>query len=94
GATAVSLIPVRRGNGALEAMGFDEPRLQSLETALAAGIALRQGRVFADLWDLARFSDCNACFEAREARLQRMNLSQIIEPPTECVECQKILTSR
>jgi len=93
GATAVSLIPVRRGNGALEQIGFSEPRLQSLESALAAAIALRRGRVFADLWDLARFSDCGACFEARQARLQRMNLSQTVQPPIGCAECQTILTS-
>ena len=94
GATAVSVIPVRRGNGALEEVGFQEPRLQSLESGVAAAIALGRGRVFADLWDLARFSDCGACFEARQARLHRMNLSQSVEPPIECAECQTILTLR
>jgi hypothetical protein len=92
-AAAVSLIPVRAGNGALEALGFSPPKLESVESALAAGIALRRGRVFADLWDLERFSSCDVCFERRAARLARMNLSQTVEPPIECVECQKILTS-
>lgn len=90
GATVVSIIPVRKGNGALEAMGFEEPRLDSLESALVAGIELRRGRVFADLWDLERFSNCDSCYPRRRARLERMNLSQTVEPSIECVECQMI----
>jgi radical SAM enzyme (TIGR01210 family) len=88
GATAVSIIPVRSGNGALEALDFSPPRLESLEVAFAAGIALRRGRVLADLWDLQLFSDCDVCFEPRRQRLERMNLSQQIEPPIECAVCQ------
>jgi radical SAM enzyme (TIGR01210 family) len=93
GATAVSLIPVRNGNGALEAISFEEPKLESLEAALASAIGLRRGRVFADLWDLRRFSHCAACFPARRARLEQTNLSQKVQPQIECAECQRILTS-
>lgn len=82
--TAVSLIPVRSGNGALDALGFVPPKLASLETALAEGIQLGRGRVFADLWDLERFSDCKTCFPLRRERLARINLSQTIEPPIVC----------
>jgi radical SAM enzyme (TIGR01210 family) len=91
-ATAISLIPVRAGNGALEALNFSPPSLQSLECALAGGINLRRGRVFADLWDLRLFSKCDACVEARRERLSRMNLSQSIEPPVDCVACRGIST--
>jgi radical SAM enzyme (TIGR01210 family) len=91
-ATVVSLIPVRSGNGALEALTFSPPRLRSLESALADGIDLGRGRVFADLWDLRTFSECNACFEPRRERLSRMNLSQSIEPPVDCAACRTIST--
>lgn len=88
-ATAVSLIPVRAGNGALEALDFSPPKLESLEAALASGIGLQRGRVFADLWDLQQFSECHACFEQRRVRLKRMNLSQVIEPEIVCAKCQR-----
>jgi radical SAM enzyme (TIGR01210 family) len=92
GADVVSIIPVRRGNGALEALEFAPPRLESLENALAHGIRRQRGRVFADLWELRQFSECPSCFDARRERLARMNLSQIIEPAIQCAECQTTLT--
>lgn len=91
GATAVSLIPTRPGNGALESLaadgGFSPPRLGTLEAALDYGIGLRRGRVFADVWDLEKFSDCPECFEGRRVRLARMNLEQAVEPPVPCRRC-------
>ena len=88
GATVTSLIPTRVGNGALEALTargeFSMPRLETLESALDYGIALQRGRVFADLWDLERFSDCAACFPTRRARLEQVNLSQRLEPRVIC----------
>ena len=91
-ATAAAVIPVRNGNGALETLDFSPPKLRSLEVALANGIQLRRGRVFADLWDLQKISACDACFEQRRARLTRMNLSQNIEAEIACPECQKTST--
>jgi radical SAM enzyme (TIGR01210 family) len=91
-ATVVSIIPVRPGNGALEALDFAPPKLQSLEAALDNGIRLQRGRVFADLWELEQFSECKACFAARHERLARMNQSQVIEPPVPCAECPTTLT--
>ena len=91
-AAAVSLIPVRDGNGALETLNFCPPELASLETALDNGMSLKRGRVFADLWDLERLSQCGACGEARRARLARMNLSQAVEPPIVCTQCRKTST--
>jgi radical SAM enzyme (TIGR01210 family) len=91
-ATAVSLIPTRFGNGALEALAargeFSPPKLATLEAALEYGLGLKQGRVFADVWDLEKFSDCNACFEKRFARLREMNVRQIIRPRVACECCQ------
>lgn len=91
GASVVSLIPTRPGNGAMEhlaAVGdFSPPRLDTLEQALALAIQLRRGRVFADTWDLQRFATCHACLEQRQQRLRAMNLAQGILPLVECELC-------
>jgi len=91
GASAVTLIPTRGGNGALEALAkqgdFEPPKIETLETCLENGLRLQRGRMFADLWDLERFSVCGACYEARAARLREMNLSQRIADPVECAFC-------
>jgi archaeosine synthase beta-subunit len=91
GATAVSMIPARLGNGALERLmsagEFGPPRLSSLETALEQGLALRVGRVFADTWNLGQFSSCMACFDKRRKRLETMNLIQRVLPAATCPEC-------
>ena len=49
--------------------------------------ALNAGRVFADTWDLEKFSNCSACLEKRQQRLHAMNLSQKILPRIECQTC-------
>lgn len=99
GAGTVSLIPVRGGNGALEALAatgeFAEPSLATLEAALEAGLgvatdaarASARGRVFADTWDLARFSRCDSCRSARAERLRAMNLTQRVLPRVACASC-------
>jgi archaeosine synthase beta-subunit len=91
-AGVVSLIPTRAGNGALEALRqlgqFSPPKLSSLESAQEYGIRLRRGRVFADLWDLQQFSQCDHCFEARRARFHRMNLEQVVIQEVPCAVCQ------
>lgn len=97
GATAVSLIPTRGGNGALEALAqrgeFSPPKLGTLEAAVAHGISRQRGRVFADLWNLEQFSDCAACFTARRQRLERMNRTQTTEPPVRCALCAEKLVA-
>ncbi len=91
GASAVSLIPTRTGNGALEALAgeglFAEPRLAHLERACILALTRARGYVFADAWDLDRFSDCEACAQARRARLVQMNHSQQLAPPVACGDC-------
>ena len=91
GATVVSLIPTRGGNGAMEALTaagqYTPPPLAMLESALQYGLGLRRGRVFADLWDLERFSNCSGCFPARHARLDCMNLTQVVSPEIACDAC-------
>ena len=93
GAAAVSLIPVRFGNGALEQLAeqgqFAPPELATLEAAAAYGISRQRGRVFADLWDAEQFSRCPSCFAARRDRLQQMNLGQQVLPRIDCDVCGK-----
>jgi hypothetical protein len=91
GASVVSLIPTRGGNGALEALAargaFEAPTLADLERSLALALEHPRGRVFADLWDLGRFADCAACLPARRERLHLMNLEQRSRPPALCAVC-------
>lgn len=80
GAGLVALIPVRRGNGAMEALeaaGFYRPpRLETLAEALRRSLGLGRGRVIADVWDLGLFE--GAPGEAQRWRnvIEGMNLTQ------------------
>jgi radical SAM enzyme (TIGR01210 family) len=99
GASVVSLIPTRTGNGAINALAangsFRSPRLADLERSLALSLdrvptrydGATRTRVFADLWDLDRFADCPICLDARRARLHTMNLDQRVLPPVVCGGC-------
>jgi len=91
GATVVSLIPTRPGNGALDRLmetgEFTPPRLATLERALELAVNLRQGRVFADTWNLEPFSSCSACLEKRRQRLHAINLTQQLQPVVDCPAC-------
>jgi len=82
------IIPTRAGNGALEKLQtrglFSPPRLESLEEVLEYGVQLKRGRVFADLWDIEKFSHCDQCRSQRVQRMRRMNLAQVLVPPIAC----------
>jgi hypothetical protein len=91
GAGAVTLIPTRTGNGAMERLResgeFVPPTLATLETAQRDALALGRGRVFADTWALEPFSTCPHCFAARRERLQTVNQTQRNLPPIRCDVC-------
>jgi len=91
GAERVSLIPVRGGNGAMEALreagDFTPPRLDQLEEALERYLALEQGIVTADLWDARRLASCAACSDQRLARLETMNRTGLPKPRLACATC-------
>ena len=91
GATAVSLIATRGGNGAMESLEaageFGPPTLDALEAASAAALNGACGRVFADLWDARGLARCAACAEARLERLQWMNDTQQWAPQVACAVC-------
>ena len=88
GAAVATLIPTRGGNGAMEEIEeFQTPRISTLESCLEYGISMRKGRVFADLWELERFSRCRECYRSRVRRLHHMNLHQTIPERMHCAAC-------
>lgn len=91
GATAVSLIATRAGNGAMERLAdqglFSPPALCELESAAEYAISIHRGRAFADLWDLDRIALCRACAGPRIDRLRHMNLTQTVPPAIHCDSC-------
>lgn len=91
GATVVAIIPTRGGNGAMEALAqageFAPPAVEAMEKSLEYGVSRAAGRVFLDLWDFERLACCDRCKDARRIRLERMNLSQQIEPEVICAHC-------
>jgi len=88
GVECCTIIPVRGGNGAMEKLAseglFEHPSISSLEDVLEYSINLNARRVFADLWDLHLFSECDKCTDARRNRLSEMNLYQTILPAVKC----------
>ncbi|MEC7811514.1 MAG: radical SAM protein [Verrucomicrobiota bacterium] len=92
GATVTTLIPTRTGNGAMDRLAavgqFIEPTLVQLEEAMDYGVGQTRGRVFADLWDLERFSSCTACFPQRRDRLAKQNDTQQIPARITCPSCR------
>jgi hypothetical protein len=88
GVECCTIIPVRSGNGALELLmekgDFCIPDIHSLEMVLEYGIQLNAGRMFADVWDLELFSNCDKCLKQRTNRLIEMNLSQQISDHVSC----------
>jgi archaeosine synthase beta-subunit len=92
GATVVSLVPTRPGNGALEALAsegsFRGPDLDDIERSVESALTrMQKGRVFVDLWDLGRFARCPHCLDARRARLHAINLDQRRFPLPSCPHC-------
>jgi uncharacterized Fe-S cluster-containing MiaB family protein len=89
GVECCTVIPVRAGNGAMDILldkgHFSTPDISSVEAVLEYGIALNAGRVFADVWDIGRFTKCDKCIDYRINRLITMNLSQKIISRDPCI---------
>lgn len=90
GVDCCSIIPTRPGNGIMEQLQsegiFRPPRLRSMERVLEAGLQMKRGRVFMDLWDAEQFCSCPECGAARLERLEKMNKTQQVLPAVECSE--------
>ena len=91
GASVVSIIPVRGGNGELErlqALGhFTPPNLAQLEQVVLECSAITASVVTVDLWDLDRVDACADCKPARIDRLNRFNLTGVEEETIRCATC-------
>jgi radical SAM enzyme (TIGR01210 family) len=91
GASVVSIIPVRGGNGELERLQglgeFTPPTLSHLEDALGESLHFTSTVVTADLWDVERLPGCDDCRSKRTARLRRLNLTGRAEQRIPCVTC-------
>jgi radical SAM enzyme (TIGR01210 family) len=91
GASVVSIIPVRGGNGEMErlqALGdFTPPTLSQLEAALKECAQFTSTVVTADLWDVERLSSCEHCRAGRIERLRRLNSTGRAEPHVACSVC-------
>ena len=85
------MVPVRAGNGTMDQLRqdglFEPPLVVSLEQVLEAGLQLKRGRVFMDLWDRDLFGGCDACREQRLERIEDMNQTQAISPRVQCDVC-------
>jgi archaeosine synthase beta-subunit len=90
GASACSIIPTRDGNGIMEKLQeqgeYVPPTISALEEVFDRAMQMKKGRVFADLWDLEKFSDCETCFEDRKDRMHWVNFEQKVLPRVNC-EC-------
>jgi radical SAM enzyme (TIGR01210 family) len=91
GASVVSIIPLRGGNGEMErllALGqFTPPRLSDLEAALDQCNQFPDAVVTADLWDIEKLISCRQCGADRVERLRRMNATGAAEPRVSCSVC-------
>ena len=92
GASVVSIIPVRGGNGEMErlqALGhFSPPELSQLEEAFERSLQFTSSVITVDLWDVERLSPCKRCGPDRIARLRRMNVNGRVEPRILCIDCK------
>ena len=88
GVECCSIIPTRTGNGIMEQLqaagSFQPPSVRSMERVLEAGLQMKQGRVFMDLWDAEQFCPCPECARDRLQRLEIMNKTQRVPRPATC----------
>jgi uncharacterized Fe-S cluster-containing MiaB family protein len=91
GASVVSIIPVRGGNGELERLQelghFTPPTLSQLEESLDLSLQFTSAVVTADLWDVDRLAACEHCRAERAERLRRVNVSGRPESRVSCSVC-------
>jgi radical SAM enzyme (TIGR01210 family) len=91
GASVVSIIPVRGGNGEIERLqaegNFVPPTLSQLEAALDGCLQFTGTVVTADLWDAERLPACEHCRSPRIERLRRLNVGGCKETRIACSTC-------
>lgn len=92
GASIVSIIPVRGGNGEMErlqALGeFTPPTLRRLEETLDLCSRVTAAVVTVDLWDAERLPACEQCSAERINRLRLLNQTGRAQPRIACTLCE------
>jgi radical SAM enzyme (TIGR01210 family) len=92
GASVVSIIPVRGGNGEMERLAslghFTPPTLSQLEESLDRCLPITGATITADLWDAELLPGCSQCRRERIERLGRLNVSGRPEPRIACAQCE------
>jgi radical SAM enzyme (TIGR01210 family) len=92
GASVVSIVPVRGGNGEMERLQkqghFTPPTLSQLEETLQECLPIRSAVVTADLWDVERLAACDHCRPERIERLRHMNITGRAEAQIACSICE------
>lgn len=92
GASVVSIIPVRGGNGEMERLQrlgfFAPPSLTELESTLEECLQFTRTVVTADLWDVERLQACEHCRPARVERIRQMSVTgRAGSDSVHCVMC-------
>jgi hypothetical protein len=91
----ISVIPMRYDLPPLDDLkrsgDFHPPDSAAIESLLdgASGFC---GRLFIDLWDVKGIYPCSDCREQRVQRLERFNLTQVVEPDIVCGTCSAFVT--
>ena len=91
GASVVSIIPVRGGNGELERLQsigeFRPPTLSELEDAMDGCLQFTSTVIAADLLDAGELPACESCRSERIGRLRRLNATGCAEARIACAVC-------
>ena len=91
GVECCSLVPVRAGNGIMDELEqssfFKAPDITSLEIVIEAGLEMKKGRIFMDLWNSQIFKGCEGCKPMRLQRISAMNKYQSFQPKVQCGVC-------
>ena len=91
GASVVSIIPVRGGNGEMERLQgsghFTPATLSQLEECLDLSLHFTSTVVTADLWDAERLPACEHCRSERVERLRRLNVTGRAATRIGCTLC-------
>ena len=100
GAQRISLIPLRRGNGTIEALEREglahPPSLEEVEKALAQVVekALPRSILTVDLWDADQLTACPQCREIRLDRLRLFNRDGWLSPSVACGSISESLCAK
>ena len=91
GVGVVSVIPTRPGSGEMARLGaaglFEPPTLEMLEQVMMGSLAVTEGIVLADLWDVETMRGCDECRGHRIANLRQINRTGLAGPSVHCGHC-------